>query len=105
MKPTEGARAMPPYPLICFRAGCDRPAIYKIAARWSDGVTQELKTYALSCQGCLADLYAGSVKRQSQCRLSGNETLERPGIYQLVRGQRDRQLQRLRELEDQLEKP
>src|SRR5262249_39941070 len=30
---------MSPYPVICYRPGCGRPALYKIAARWSDGVT------------------------------------------------------------------
>ena len=44
---------MPPYPVLCSCPCCGQPAVYKIAARWSDGVTQELKTYALSCEACL----------------------------------------------------
>ena len=33
----------PSYSVLCTRQGCARPALYKIAARWSDGVTEELK--------------------------------------------------------------
>ena len=29
---------MPPYPILCYRKGCNHPAVYKIAARWSDGI-------------------------------------------------------------------
>ena len=35
---------MPPYPILCYRQGCEKPAVYKIAAQWSDGITRELKT-------------------------------------------------------------
>ena len=94
--------AMPPYPLVCIRPGCDRPAVYKIAARWSDGVTQELKTYALCCAEDLPDFYRQSRAKQAACRLAAHEKLEPPGIYRVERGQRDRDLQRLPELEEQL---
>jgi len=90
---------MPVYPVRCTAPGCDRLAAYKIAARWSDGVTGELKTYALSCADCLAALYEWSLARQKMCRLAPAETLEAPGIYQLVRGQRDRELTRRSEFE------
>jgi hypothetical protein len=92
---------MPPYPIHCYRPECGRPATYKIAARWSDGVTEELKTYALTCDTCLAEFLKHSRERQSTCRLSANETLEPPGVYQLRRGRRDRQLPRMRDLERQ----
>jgi hypothetical protein len=42
--------AMPPYPIYCSGKGCKNQAEYKIAARWSDGVVSELKTYALCCR-------------------------------------------------------
>jgi len=90
---------MPAYPVRCTAPGCDRLADFKIAARWSDGVTGELKTYALSCPDCLATLYERSLARQKMCRLAPAETLEAPGIYQLVRGQRDRELTRRAEFE------
>ncbi|HVS37733.1 MAG TPA: hypothetical protein VMS17_19380 [Gemmataceae bacterium] len=90
---------MPPYPLSCYHPGCTRPAVYKIAARWSDGVTHELKTYALSCEECLADWARRSHAKQAACRLAAGETLEPPGIYELARGRRDQQLTRRPDLE------
>src|SRR5579885_3072268 len=93
---------MPPYPVLCYRPGCGRPAVYKIAARWSDGITQELKTYALSCPECLAEWFRHSRQRQAACRKAPGETLEAPGIYELHRGRRDQQLIRRDDLEKQL---
>jgi hypothetical protein len=89
---------MPLYALFCSR-GCGRPAVYKIAARWSDGITQELKTYALCCPECLAaSLQAGRAK-QAACRTAPGETLGPPGVYELCRGRRDAQLARREDLE------
>ena len=93
---------MPPYPLLCYRPGCGKPALYKIAARWSDGVTQELKTYALSCEECLPQWFRYGRKKQAACRLAKAETLEVPGIYLLKRGRRDLKLERLADLEASL---
>lgn len=94
---------MPSYPVTCYRKGCGRPALYKIAARWSDGATEELKTYALSCEACLPEWFRVSREKQAACHLAPHETLEQPGIYLLDRGLRDRQLQRLADLEKNLQ--
>jgi hypothetical protein len=93
---------MPPYPVLCYQAGCGQPAVYKIAARWSDGITQELKTYALCCADCLGDWYRISRHKQAVCRRAPGEILEPPSIFELAHGQRDRLLQRRTDLEDQL---
>ncbi len=93
---------MPPYPILCYTRGCPHQAVYKIAAHWSDGVTSELKTYALSCEACLPGWFKLSRQKQSVCRKVLNETLEPPGIYLIQHGQRDKQLQRLPELEAKL---
>lgn len=90
---------MPPYPISCYTRGCKNLAAYKIAARWSDGHTQELKTYGLCCHDCLEKWFRQSRRKQRECRLTVNETLESPGIYALERGQRDQQLRRLEDLE------
>jgi hypothetical protein len=87
------------YPIHCTRKGCARLAIYKIAARWSDGTTEELKTYALCCAECLPEEFRASCHKQKICRTAKGETLEPPGVYLLTRGQRDRVLQRCPELE------
>jgi hypothetical protein len=90
---------MPSYPVRCYHPGCGRLAIYKIAARWSDGVTHELKTYALSCAECLAGWLVRSRAKQTACRLAPGETLDAPGVYEMLRGQRDQQLTRRQDLE------
>jgi hypothetical protein len=96
---------MPPYPLHCYKKSCGQLAEYKIAARWSDGVTGELKTYALTCAACLAEWFRTSCQKQAACRLAPGETLDRPGIYELRRGCRDRGLTRRTDLEEQLSSP
>ncbi len=93
---------MPPYPLRCYSPQCPELAIYKIAARWSDGVTEELKTYALSCDGCLSEWFRRARQKQAACRLAAGEILDPPGIFRLARGQHDRELLREPELERQL---
>jgi hypothetical protein len=85
---------MPAYTVPCSSRACRQPAQYKIAARWSDGVTEELKTYALSCADCLREAFLLSQDKRARCRLAPGEILEAPGIYMLRRGGRDRDLTR-----------
>ncbi len=93
---------MPPYPVLCYTRGCGRPAVFKIAARWTDGLTAELKTYALCCAECLPDWFHRSRQKQKECRLTAGEQLDAPNIFHLERGQRDQQLRRATDLEAQL---
>ena len=93
---------MSPYPVVCYAAGCSAPAVYKVAARWNDGVTHELKTYALACPACLPKLFTAAVAKRAACRLAPGESLEAPGVYELARGSRDRTLTRRPDLEAQL---
>jgi hypothetical protein len=90
---------MPPYPVLCTAPGCSTPAAYKVAARWSDGLTDELKTYGLACEGCVGRLYAAAVRKRAACRLAPGETLDEPGVYELHRGERDKALRRRPDLE------
>ena len=87
------------YPIHCTRTGCSGLAVYKIAALWSDGTTEELKTYALCCAECLAEVFRASCDKQKACRMAKGETLETPGVYLLTRGKRDQTLRRCTELE------
>jgi hypothetical protein len=93
---------MPPYPVLCYRPGCGQPAVFKVAARWSDGLTEELKTYALSCPQCLSSWFRRAREKRQACRLAPGESLEVPGIYEWQRGERDRSLRRRPDLERQL---
>jgi hypothetical protein len=94
--------AMPPYAVLCYTKGCGQKAVYKIAAHWNDGITGELKTYALSCTACLPAWYRAAQAKQSACRLAPGEDLQPPGIYHLERGQHDHQLRRAEDVEQQL---
>ncbi|HEX4589377.1 MAG TPA: hypothetical protein VH120_05580 [Gemmataceae bacterium] len=93
---------MPPYPVLCYTPACGRPAGYKIAARWSDGVTSELKTYGLACEACLADWFCRANERHAKCRTARGETLEPPGVYRMAPESRDQHLERLPEIEQAL---
>jgi len=87
------------YPVLCYGLKCEQPALYKIAARWSDGQTSELKTYGLACDKCLPKLYHDSIKRQLTARTLPGELGEKPGVYHLQSGGRDRDLIRMTDLE------
>jgi hypothetical protein len=93
---------MPSYPVLCYEPGCGQPAVYKIAARWSDGITSELKTYGLTCERCLPAWYRRSLKKQKDCRRASNEVLDPPGIYRLRKARLDTELERLKELEAEI---
>ena len=90
---------MPSYPVRCSAPGCRAEAVFKVAAHWSDGLTDELKTYALACDDCLARLLATARLKRAACRLAAGEELDEPGVYVLSRGGRDTSLVRRPELE------
>jgi hypothetical protein len=90
------------YAVLCYESGCAQPAVYKIAAQWSDGHTQELKTYGLTCAAHLPAWFRRSLEKQAACPLVEEETLEPPGIYRLEAQRTDKQLARLPELEEEL---
>jgi hypothetical protein len=91
---------MPPYPVLCYAKGCEHEAAFKIAARWSDGVIRELKTYFLACRECLPRLYQEALVKKEACRLTAGETLGDPEVFEIQRGSRDKELVRRPELED-----
>jgi hypothetical protein len=93
---------MAQYPVLCYTKGCGQKAVFKIAAEWSDGLTGELKTYALSCGDCLATWFRASRVKQAACHTAPGEVLQPPGIYCLERGHRDQHLKRAVEIEKQI---
>jgi hypothetical protein len=93
---------MPAYPIYCYTKGCKHLAVYKIAARWSDGVRSELKNYGLCCEECLPAWFRQSRQKQMQCRLTAGESLEPAGIYHMQHGERDKALPRMPEIEEKL---
>ncbi len=91
------------YVVRCTAEGCVDRAIYKIAAAWSDGTLEELKTYSLACESHLASLYRLSCTKNKSCRLAEGETLSTPRLYSIEPGQRDKALKRLADLETKLQ--
>jgi hypothetical protein len=85
--------------VTCYAKACSNEAVYKIAARWSDGVTSELKTYFLTCPTCLPELYQTARVKKASCRLAVGESLGEPEVFEMTRGRRDRELVRRAELE------
>lgn len=88
-----------PYLVRCVRPGCAKEAKYKIASRWSDGIVEELKTYALICADCLAWAYEESKKRNPGCKTMAGEILEVPGIFEMEPGKPSQKLKRRADLE------
>src|SRR5260370_32169474 len=71
------------YIIRCYTRDCPREAKYKIASRWSDGVTGELKTYSLCCAECLPERFRDSLRKHAACRLPMGETRAPPGISEI----------------------
>lgn len=79
----------------CTMTGCDREAVYKIAAVWSDGTSRELKTYGLACDRHRDDLLRQAQARREALQLAEGESVEPVGLYQLLPGVRDKELSRV----------
>lgn len=84
----------------CSLKGCSEPAVYKIAARWADGVFSELKSYGFSCADHLGAAFRGSEARRSDYATTPGESLGEIQIYRWEQGKRDSQLVRLTGLEE-----
>jgi hypothetical protein len=90
---------MPPYPLICYEPGCGKEARYKIAARWSDGLTEELKTYGLTCEDCLQAWFIRSHAKHEACRRTPGEKRGLVSVFAMYDGNGARNLQPRPDLE------
>jgi hypothetical protein len=80
------------YQPTCDSPGCDRPAIYKIAAEWTYGDLSELKNYGMACDACVKDRLESARRRREGIRLAEGEQLGPIGAYRLMPGVRDRDL-------------
>lgn len=90
---------MKPYEVFCLQPSCKNLANFKIASRWSDGGVEELKTYALACEKCLASAFFQSLVKHKSCRTIPGEVLESPMIFELRTGSHSKQLARRTDLE------
>jgi len=65
---------------------CGKPATWKVAGVWSDGLTTELKTYALCCETCLPQAWRTACLKQAVCRVDVGETIVGPHAYRRTSG-------------------
>lgn len=84
----------------CTHPYCSDLATYKVAARWSDGGSEELKTYGFACSDHLGEVFQEAKNRRLDYTLCPGEAIEEMAIYRFEPGKRDRQLQRLWRLEE-----
>jgi hypothetical protein len=86
----------------CSWPECREPAIYKVAALWSDRRFSELKTYGFACVDHVEDVFRGAEARWLAYEPDPDERLREVGIYCLEPGRSDRRLERDRALEESL---
>jgi hypothetical protein len=86
--------------LNCSHPYCSDSATYKVAARWSYGSFAELKTYGFACSDHLGEVFQEAENRHLDYTLLPDEVTEELAIYRFEPGKRDRQLHRLRDLEE-----
>ena len=86
----------------CSWHDCEEPAVYKIAAPWSDGRFSELKTYGFACVDHLKDVLRGAEARWLDYEPVKGEVVQDIAIYRYEAGKSDRQLQRDEDIEDSL---
>lgn len=79
----------------CSIPGCGQPALYKVAAAWSDGTSRELKNYGTACEAHRNELLARAQAIHGTLKLAEKETVGPVGVYQLAPGRHDTELQRL----------
>lgn len=94
-----------PYPIVCEGSPCSRPAVFKVASRWSDDFTWEWKTYGLVCRDCLNAMYESALLRQKACTHAPGESLGIPVVLELAPGQTSQQMVRRAELEQPFPPP
>jgi hypothetical protein len=74
-------------------------ACYKIAARWSDGATDELKTYGFACEQCVRHVLGVARRRQSRVQLAPEEVTPLAEVYDLQTVRQNREAARRPEIE------
>jgi hypothetical protein len=82
------------YQPTCSSPRCGKPALFKIAAPWSNGTSRELKSYGLACEDHRDSQLALAKIHGKGITLAEGETLGDVGLYRLDLGRRDLELVR-----------
>jgi hypothetical protein len=83
------------YVPTCSAPHCGQPAVYKVAAPWSNGTSHELKNYGLACEAHRDSQFARAQLHRKGLVLAERETVGSVGLYKLESGKRDLELNRL----------
>lgn len=79
----------------CSTPDCGQPAVYKVAAPWSNGTSRELKNYGLACEAHREAQLALAQQHRLGLKVAEGETVGDVGLYQLAPGKRDAELPRI----------
>lgn len=85
MEPPKRFRYVP----MCSEIGCDRPAVYKVAAVWTDGTSRELKNYGLACSAHAEAQTARAKRHRDLLKLEDWETVGDVRLYRFDPDRRD----------------
>jgi hypothetical protein len=89
--------------VYCTAPGFEQiPAVYKIAADWLAGGTRELKTFGFANDDCLEAVFRDAKRRAASILTDAGEVIGDVGVYKFVPNVRDRDLERLGDLEARL---
>jgi hypothetical protein len=80
---------------MCNVPDCTKPALYKIAAAWSDGASRELKNYGLACESHRDVQLDRALRHHQALRVAEGETVGPVELYLLREGCRDAELARV----------
>ena len=80
------------YRPACSAPHCPEPALYKVAAEWSDGTSRELKNYGLACEAHGEEVLAEARSRRGRLTLAEGEVVAQVQLWRLVPGARDLEL-------------
>jgi len=83
------------YTPTCSAPDCEAPAVFKVAAPWSNGTSHELKNYGLACEAHRDSLLVRAKLHQRNLALVEGETMGSVGLYSLKNGTLDSSLERL----------
>jgi hypothetical protein len=80
------------YDPTCSALDCKQPAVFKIAAVWSDGTSRELKNYGLACSAHRGTQLEAARRHRAGLKLADGETVGPVCLFLLEQGRRDTEL-------------
>ncbi|WP_422929902.1 hypothetical protein [Singulisphaera sp. PoT] len=83
------------YQATCTAPGCNRAATYKVAAPWTNALSQELKNYGLACEEHRDSQLQVAREHRDSLNVAEEESVGPVELYRLVPGRRDVELSQI----------